>query len=218
MRRIITTILATACAATAAVALAAQPASAATGHRIPEGFLLYEKAAAKDDHSEETSWRVSDRRGHTLAVNPCQDKSLARHGRAAARTIVYRAPEFQRVEQVLLYRGVHEARDAFGEVRAALRRCEVNREEYGAYRYSWQRAPLGDEALRVAGQSYSGRKGDEVAVGGERAYVVRRGNAIMIYSEAAEYGMPKPAQYSQQRRDAAKMVAKICAIARCHGA
>ncbi|MBA2895043.1 hypothetical protein [Nonomuraea soli] len=186
----------------------------AAGLTIPNGFLLYEGQAAKKDNDPETSWQVSARKGALFAVNPCNRAGLAQKGRAAAKTVVYTAvPDFSKTEQVIVYSSVKAAEGAMGELRAAVRTCAV-RKDYGAgsYRFAASARALGDEALAVRGQYYQGSK---ARIGGERAIVARRANAIVIYTQGGEWGKPSGGDYARQTKDATRMLGKICEIAAC---
>lgn len=175
---------------------------------IPSGFLLYDKAATVKDDDPETSWAVSRRTSAPLVVNPCERPKLGQTGRTAARTIVYTAvPDFSRSEQVILYTSESAARRAVKELRAAVGSCRIS-----GYRYSADTVKLGDEALTVTGQSYQGRR---PAIGGERAVVARRANALVVYTQAGEWGKPAKGDFARQSKDARRMLGKICAIASC---
>lgn len=191
-----------------ALALTAAPADT-----IPKGFLLWEKAAAKKDDNPETNWTVNKRTTAKLTVNPCDKAKLASAGRVAARTIVYTSvPDFQRSEQVILYSTKDQAALALADLKAALRTCGSVKSEGSEYRYSGKVVTLGDEGLAVTGQNYAGRK---PAIGGERAIVSRKGSALVVYSQAGEWGKPAAADFAAQTKDATKMLGKICAIASC---
>lgn len=175
---------------------------------VPQGFLLYEKAAAKKDANPETTWVVSRKTTAKLVVNPCDKAALGREGRTAAKTIVYTAvPDYSKSEQVILYTDEAAAGRALAAVKAATVRCRT-----GGYRFATSTAALGDQAIKVIGQAYSGGK---PAVGGERAVIARRANALVIYTEAGEWGKPATSDFARQTRDAKTMLAKICRIAAC---
>ncbi|GAA2667373.1 hypothetical protein [Nonomuraea recticatena] len=191
-----------------ALALTATPSAT-----IPQGFLLWEKAAATKDDNPETNWAVSGRTSARLTVNPCDKAKLASAGRVAARTIVYTSvPDFQRSEQVILFSSADLATQAMAGLRSALRTCATVKSQGPDYRYAGKKAALGDEGLAVTGQSYDGRR---AAIGGERAIVTRRGNALVLYSQAGEWGKPAASDFAAQTKDARKMLAKICSIASC---
>ncbi|MFF4193271.1 hypothetical protein [Nonomuraea sp. NPDC001831] len=180
----------------------------AVGLAIPGNFLLYEKAAAKKDPNPEHSWTVSGKKNAQLVVNPCQKTGLGQAGRTAARTIVYTSvPDYSKSEQVILYSSPEAAGKAVGELRAAVRACGT-----AAYRYGASRIALGDEGLLVTGQAYDHGK---PAVGGERAVVTRRANALIVYTAGGEWGKPAKTDFSRQRKDAGTMLAKICTLAEC---
>jgi len=80
------------------------------------------------------------------------------------------------------------------------------------YRYSYRARKLGDEALSVTAQAYSGKR---PAIGGERAVVTRRGNALLVYTVSGEWGPPAAADFKQQTKDTKRMLGKICRIASC---
>ncbi|MFG1943243.1 hypothetical protein [Nonomuraea sp. NPDC048826] len=175
---------------------------------IPNGFMLYEKAAAKKDDNPEHSWEVTGRTSARLVVNPCDRSTLARSGRKAAKTLIYTAvPDYSKSEQVILYTSRAGAKKAMRDVRAAVRACGTK-----GYRFSAKRVKLGDESLAVIGQAYRGRK---PAIGGERAIVTRRANALVIYTVAGEWGPPANADFKMQIKDSKKMLGKICKIAAC---
>ncbi|GGS72253.1 hypothetical protein ACFFV7_19335 [Nonomuraea spiralis] len=175
---------------------------------VPGNFLLYEKAAAKKDPNPEHSWNVSGKKTAQLVVDPCQKARLGLAGRTAARTIVYTAvPDYSKSEQVILYSSPEAAAKAVGELRTAVRTCGT-----AGYRYSQAKVALGDEAVLVTGQAYDHGK---PAVGGERAVVARRANALILYTVAGEWGKPAKADFSRQRKDAGTMLAKICELAEC---
>ncbi|NUR86155.1 MAG: hypothetical protein HOY71_18910 [Nonomuraea sp.] len=175
---------------------------------VPGNFLLYEKAAAKKDPNPEHSWNVSGKKTAQLVVNPCQKAKLGQSRRTAARTIVYTAvPDYSKSEQVILYATPEAAARAVYDLKAAVRACGTK-----GYRYSQAKIALGDEGLTVTGQAYQGGK---PAIGGERAVVVRRANALMLYTVAGEWGRPAKADFKQQTKDATKMTGKICDLAEC---
>ncbi|MEV0586426.1 hypothetical protein [Nonomuraea sp. NPDC050310] len=181
---------------------------------IPKGFLLYEKAAAQKDANPETSWQVSAAKTARFTVNPCNKQALGQAGRTAAKTITYTAvPDYAKSEQVILYASTQAAQESMTALRTALTTCAVRKDHGSAsYRFKGVPAALGDEALLVLGQFYQGRK---PAIGGERAVVARRANAIVIYSQSGEWGRPAGTDYARQQKDAKAMLAKICAVAAC---
>jgi hypothetical protein len=175
---------------------------------IPGNFLLYEKAAAKKDPNPEHSWTVSGKKSAQLVVDPCQKARLGQSARTAARTIVYTAvPDYSKSEQVILYASPEAAGRVVADLKAAVRTCGTK-----SYRYSQARLALGDEGLLVTGQAYDGGK---PAIGGERAVVTRRANALIVYTVAGEWGRPARSDFKQQTKDATKMLAKICELAQC---
>ncbi|MDP4507943.1 hypothetical protein [Nonomuraea turcica] len=175
---------------------------------IPSNFLLYEKAAAKKDDDPETSWSASSKKPARLVVNPCQKGTLGQSGRTAARTLTYTAvPDYSKSEQVILYASAAAAGKALRDLEAAVRACGTK-----TYRYSAASVSLGDKALKVTGQAYQGTK---AAVGGERAIVARRANALIVYTVSGEWGKPAASDFKQQTKDAKRMLAKVCAIADC---
>ncbi|MEV7011079.1 hypothetical protein [Streptosporangium sp. NPDC051022] len=199
-------------AALVCAALVAGTAAAAPG--IPRGFLLYEKAAAVKDDDPQTSWRVSDSPRSPFAVDPCGRGAVGKAGRTAVRTVTFTGvPDFMKVEQVLLYGSRADAGRAMTQLRGGLSACRSRKDSASGYRYT--SAPvtgLGDDALRVSGQVYYGGK---AGVGGERGVVVRRGNAVLIYLRAGEYGRPAGRDWADQLRDATAMTGRICGIATC---
>jgi hypothetical protein len=195
------------------VALVAGTA-AATAPAIPKGFLLYEKAAAKKDNDPETTWKVGNSLKTQLAVNPCGKAALGVTGRAAARTVTFTGvPDFMKVEQVILYGSRAAAKKAVAQVRAALAVCRSKTDSGSSYRYvSAPVVGLGDEALKVSGQVYYGRK---AGVGGDRSVLVRKANAVLVYLWAGEYSTPAKQDWADQLRDARTMTSKICGVATC---
>jgi hypothetical protein len=185
---------------------AALAASATVG--IPNGFMLYEKAAAKKDDNPEHSWRVSAKKSAKLVLNPCNSSKLGQSGRKAAKTLVYTAvPDYSKSEQVILYSSRSAAKKALTDLHRAARTCGTS-----GYRYSGGAVRLGDGALAVTGQAYQGKK---VAIGGERGLVTRRGEALLIYTVGGEWSKPAKADFEQQTKDTKRMLAKICRIAAC---
>lgn len=175
---------------------------------IPNGFLLYEKDAAKKDANPETSWAVSAKVTAKLVVNPCDKASLGRAGRSAAKTITYTAvPDYSKSEQIILFTGDEAAAKAFADLKIAVRKCTKP-----DYRYTTKAVALGDEGQAVTGHSYQNGK---PAVGGDRAVVVRRANALIVYTVSGEWGKPAAADFTRQTKDATRMLAKICQIAAC---
>ncbi|MFG1709004.1 hypothetical protein ACFLIM_37995 [Nonomuraea sp. M3C6] len=175
---------------------------------IPNNFLLYEKAAAKKDDNPETSWSASGKKAARLVVNPCQQAKLGQSGRRQARTLIYTAvPDYSKSEQVILYSSPAAAGKALRDLQAAVRVCGTS-----GYRYSASTVDLGDNALKVTGQAYQGKK---AAVGGERAIVTRRANALILYTVSGEWGKPAKGDFQQQTKDAKRMLAKVCTIANC---
>ncbi|GAA3237155.1 hypothetical protein GCM10020216_060220 [Nonomuraea helvata] len=175
---------------------------------IPGNFLLYEQAAATKDKNPETSWTAGSKRTAALVVNPCEKAGLGQSGRTQARTLIYTAvPDYSKSEQVILYASAAAAGKALRDLGAAARSCSRS-----GYRYSAVTVDLGDQALKVTGQAYQGKK---VGVGGERAIVTRRANALILYTVAGEWGKPRKDDFGQQTRDTKRMLAKICTIADC---
>jgi hypothetical protein len=195
------------------VALVAGTA-AATAPAIPKGFLLYEKAAAKKDNDPETNWKVGNSPKTRLVMNPCDRAALGGTGRAAARTVTFTGvPDFMKVEQVILYGSQTAARKAVTQVRAALAACGSRTDSGSSYRYvSAPVTGLGDEALKISGQVYYGKK---AGVGGDRSVLVRKANAVFVYLWAGEYSAPAKRDWIGQLRDAKVMAAKICGVATC---
>ncbi|WP_049567270.1 sensor domain-containing protein [Nonomuraea sp. SBT364] len=182
--------------------------TAALALGIPGGFMLYEKDAAKSDPNPEHSWQVSGRTSARLVVNPCQKATLGRAGRTAAKTLIYTAvPDYSKSEQVILYSSRSAAKKAVRDLRAAVRACGS-----ADYRYSYRPVRLGDEAVSVTGQAYQSKK---PAIGGERAVVTRRANALIVYTVSGEWGKPAAADFKQQSKDTKRMLSKICRIADC---
>ncbi|MGW5683118.1 hypothetical protein [Nonomuraea sp. NPDC003754] len=193
--------------------LAGALALTASAPTVPPGFLLWDKAATAKDNDPETNWAVSRRTTAKLTVNPCDKAALASAGRVAARTIIYTAvPDFQKSEQVILYSTKEQATQALADLRSAVRTCASAKSGQSDYRYSVKAVTLGDEGLAVTGQVYMGRK---AAIGGERAIVARKGTALVLYSQAGEWGKPAAADFAAQTKDATKMLGKICTIASC---
>ncbi|MEV0231690.1 hypothetical protein [Nonomuraea sp. NPDC050786] len=175
---------------------------------IPGNFLLYEKAAATKDKNPETNWATSGKKSADLVVNPCQQAKLGQSGRTQARTLTYTAvPDYSKAEQVILYASPAAAGKALRDLAAAARSCSRS-----GYRYSAVPADLGDQALKVTGQAYQGKK---VGVGGERAIVTRRANALILYTVSGEWGKPAKSDFKQQTKDTGRMLAKVCTIADC---
>ncbi|TMR90677.1 hypothetical protein [Nonomuraea basaltis] len=175
---------------------------------IPNNFLLYEKAAAKKDNDPETSWSASGKRSARLVVNPCQKAKLGQSGRKEARTLTYTAvPDYSKSEQVILYSSPAAAGKAMRDLEAAVRACGS-----AGYRYSAAVVDYGDKALKVTGQVYQGKK---PAVGGERAIVTRRANALIVYTVSGEWGKPAASDFKQQIKDTKRMLAKVCSLATC---
>ncbi|SDH92928.1 hypothetical protein SAMN05421505_12710 [Sinosporangium album] len=204
------------CGAAVAAALlfgsaAVSPAAASTASVIPKGFLLYEnKAVTQGKKDPEHQWTISNRLTAVLGVNPC-NRRPGKHDRAVARTISYvGVPDFQRVEQVIVYADSAAAATALKEVRTALSKCRSV--DKGAYRFSSAPVKVGDEAVRVTGQAYQGGK---VQIHGERAVVARRGNAVAVYSESGEWGPPRRSDFKSVLKDAKTMMGKICTVAVC---
>jgi hypothetical protein len=182
--------------------------TAAVALSIPGGFMLYEKEAAKSDPNPEHSWQVSGKKTARLVVNPCQKAGLGQSGRTAAKTLTYTAvPDYSKSEQVILYSSASAAKKAVRDLRAAVRACGV-----ADYRYSSRAVKLGDEAVSVTGQAYQAKK---PAIGGERAIVTRRANALLVYTVSGEWGKPAAADFKQQTKDTKRMLGKICRIATC---
>lgn len=176
---------------------------------VPDGFLLYERAAIEG----KGLWSINKQKGARLAINPCLNDKLGTKGRTAARTILYhRPPSDRRAEQVILYSSAKEASAALGELKNDLPRCPPFQSGPLVFRYFGQALRLGDEGLAVTGQLYDHGK---AKVGGDRAVLTRRGNAVIVYARAGTFGAPKEADFAQQKKDAGTMLAKICRIANC---
>jgi hypothetical protein len=175
---------------------------------IPSNFLLYEKAAATKDDDPETNWSASGAKSAALVVNPCGKAAFGQSGRKEARTLTFTGvPDFSKSEQVILYATAAAAGKVLRDLRAGARSCGRK-----GYRYAAATTALGDQALKISGQAYQGGK---AAVGGERAVVTRRANALIVYTVAGEWGKPAGSDYKQQIKDTKRMLAKICAVADC---
>ncbi|RJL25178.1 hypothetical protein [Bailinhaonella thermotolerans] len=232
----IRTILAT--TAAAAVAVAATPATAATGPSagplsgaaavpygvaaapavpygvsagapvttIPKDFLLLERKSRKPvKYPDEQRWARSSRTGEPLLLKPCGERNApGAAGRAAARSLYFTEPTVLQGEQLVVYRNEGAARAAMDDLRAKLRSCSKR----GSYHFTASRLRLGDEAVRVVGQTWRGR--NKPGVGGERHIVVRRGSAIAVYGMYAEYGRPGDAEFRWHQRLASRMARKLC--------
>ncbi|MBE1563178.1 hypothetical protein [Nonomuraea africana] len=169
---------------------------------LPKGFLLWEGRSSGWD-----IWEVSDRASMPLMLDACHDSYWAKRGgvekgRVAART-VYRQQEIEiGGEQVALYQEESGARAAMDAMRAELKRCASRGN--GIERISYYSKPLklGDEAVRVGARYWEG---------GLRQVAVRRGAAIMVYTETA---WPTPSlpmgEFATLLKDAKEMSRKVC--------
>ncbi|MFE3455106.1 hypothetical protein ACFXJ8_39920 [Nonomuraea sp. NPDC059194] len=187
----------------AAVMTAASMMLGTTATTLPEGFLLWENRSSGWD-----TFEVSDRASTPLMVDACHDSYWNRRGgvekgRVAART-VYRQQEIDLGgEQVALYRNEAGARAAMDAMRAELKKCATRgKGEIEKVTYYSKPLKLGDEAIRVGARYWEG---------GLRQVAVRRGAAIMVYTETA---WPTPslpmAEFKPLLKDAREMARKVC--------
>lgn len=68
---------------------------------------------------------------------------------------------------------------------------------------------LGDEALTVSAQNVS----KQSLGGAERAVVVRKGSAVLVYSEFTAYGKIGKHDFTRLLADARAMAARLCQAA-----
>ena len=166
------------------VALVAGTA-AATAPALPKGFLLYEKAAARGQRPRDQL------EGQQLAENLAGGEPVwqgrRRRNRQGGRADgdVHRGTglhEGRAGDPVRLEDGREEGRHPGSRGPVGV---QVQTASGSSYRYvSAPVAGLGDEALKVSGQFYHGKK---AGVGGERSVLVRKANAVLVYLLAGEY-------------------------------
>ncbi|MEU7896241.1 hypothetical protein AB0B45_25720 [Nonomuraea sp. NPDC049152] len=186
----------------AAVVTAASMLMGSAATRLPKGFLLWENRSSGWD-----IWEVSDRASTPLMIDACHDsywnkRGGVEKGRVAARTI-YRQQEIDLGgEQVALYQDEPGARAAMDAMRAELKKCASRGEGIEKITYYSKPLKLGDEAIRVGARYWEG---------GLRQVAVRRGAAVMVYTETA---WPTPSlpmgEFKSLLGDAREMAGKVC--------
>ncbi|WP_431901238.1 hypothetical protein [Nonomuraea sp. bgisy101] len=186
----------------AAVMTAASMLMGSAATTLPKGFLLWENRSSGWD-----IWEVSDRASTPLMIDACHDsywnkRGGVEKGRVAARTI-YRQQEIDLGgEQVALYQDESGARAAMDAMRAELKRCASRGEGIEKITYYSKPLKLGDEAIRVGARYWEG---------GLRQVAVRRGAAVMVYTETA---WPAPSlpmkEFKTLLGDAREMAGKVC--------
>ncbi|MET9344351.1 hypothetical protein [Nonomuraea sp. NPDC003804] len=186
----------------AAVMTAASMLLGSTGATLPKDFLLWENRSSGWD-----IWEVSDRPSMPLMVDACHDSYWNRRGgvekgRVAARTI-YRQQEIDLGgEQLALYLDEAGARAAMDAMRAELKTCASRGAGIERITYYSKPLKLGDEAIRVGARYWEG---------GLRQVAVRRGAAVMVYTETA---WPTPSlpmkEFGTLLKDAREMAGKVC--------
>lgn len=184
-----------------------------TGGSLPDGFLLMEKQA-EGPHPKWEHWTVSDSRKKALMLDPCDTayhtgKPAKDKGRHASRTILFTSEYRFKSEQVVLYRDERAARTVMKTLRADLKRCAKRGKGFSRSRYYSKPLKLGDEAVKVGARDFEN---------GLRAVAVRRGAALILYTESAWPSTKLPAkEFRALTAKAATMTAKICRLpeARC---
>ncbi|MGN9787260.1 hypothetical protein ACTMTF_37965 [Nonomuraea sp. ZG12] len=190
-------------------------ATTATATKIPEHFLLTERAAAEGSVvMDEEWWEISDNLSRRLEFNPCRSKGKPRDGRVAMRTITYLTSAPSGVsEQLVLYRDARSAQAAFRKLRADLARCSkpavAERDRFG---YVGKPSRVGDEARSVAGYDYDAH-GRRLAQSDDLAVVGRRGAALFLYTANAR-GRGAKKEITGQAR---KMAKKVCGLPKVCG-
>ncbi|MEV4890545.1 hypothetical protein AB0K48_14245 [Nonomuraea sp. NPDC055795] len=153
---------------------------------IPQGFLLYESKAARKRLEKKVvrtrmQWRVSDRPGELLLIDPCATGKQTDKGRQFARTITGRSVEWDGdySEQVIVYRDEIAARAAVQGLRSDLRRCAKRNRNHFTYRV--KATPIGDEAFMVNMFKVASI---------DAATVMRQGRTVAIYALPSSGDIP----------------------------
>lgn len=203
----------------------AVPVQAAT--KLPKNFLLYERTAredmARDDPDDiydyEETWLYDDRANQPLLANPCYTVAVATGpstkigltGRKAVRSVTFSSQEYYGTqEQVIVYRSTKIAKKVMHDWKAAAARCArkgSKAQPMGVFRRKLYPSSLGDQAWAVTG--YNTDDDDQW----DAYVIVRRANAIIYYGGPRLKRQKKP--FARDRRDAKKMLAKICRVASC---
>ncbi|MEU4831936.1 hypothetical protein [Streptosporangium sp. NPDC023615] len=195
-----------------ATATASLPGGTAAAVRIPRNFLLHEaKARGPVRYPEEERWTIRDGLRGALEIELCGPRRPSDTGRTAMRTVVHEAPEHRSGEQLVIYRSAGAARRAMAGILAHVGRCARVPSEGVVVKSRADRVRAGDRAVRISVQSYDA-KGVRPAIGGQRAVVVRRDRALVIYVLAGEYGRVRDSDFTRQLKDAGRMAAKVCSL------
>lgn len=188
--------------AAAAVLGGAGPAFAEAA-RLPDGFLLMEAT----EHKTGEQWATSDKRTTPLLLDPCHHgywtgRKATDAGRYASRTIMRTIDAEMSAEQVAVYRDERAAQAVMNRLRADLRRCADRGEGMAHVTYDSRPLKVGDEGIRVGARYFEG---------GLRQVAVRRGAAILIYTESAYPDRRLPIkEFAPLVKQARTMAAKVC--------
>ncbi|MGC5014399.1 hypothetical protein ACLQ2R_26850 [Streptosporangium sp. DT93] len=181
------------------------------GGRLPSDFLLHETRARKPvKYPEEEKWTISDRH-ERLNLSPCDVGRSTDRGRVSTRTVTYLALEVHQAEQVVIYRSERAARTAMADLRRRVGGCEVDQGGQVVAKGRTEKIKLGDQAVRVIVQNYD-RKNAGPAIGGQRGVIVRKGRALVSYTQAREYSGVHASDFRRQLKDARKMTVKVCSL------
>jgi hypothetical protein len=187
---------------------------------IPKNFLLTEPGARKPQtemEADEVWWKISDKRGKQLELNPCAHKGTSVAGRVAARTVTHSdSGPSNSSEQLVIYDSAEAADKALTRLRADVRNCAAHRwgpranwNSTKGYRYVGRPAKLADGALWVKGQVHEKHR---------RWYsydwflAARRGSALMIYTVDSGAATGDRDALKQLSRDVRKMSVKVCEL------
>ncbi|MFI6506300.1 hypothetical protein ACIBCT_01725 [Streptosporangium sp. NPDC050855] len=203
---------AAATAATGTAATAEQHAGAEKpGGKLPRNFLLHESQARKPvKHPGEEKWTISDRH-ERLNLSPCDVGRSTDRGRVSTRTVTYTALEVYQAEQVVIYRSERAARTALADLRRRIGGCEVDQGDQVIAKGRTKKIKVGDQAVRVIVQNYD-RRDAGPAIGGQRGVIVRKGRALVSYTQAREYSGVHASDFRRQLKDARKMAVKVCSL------
>ncbi|WP_283136655.1 hypothetical protein [Rhizohabitans arisaemae] len=175
---------------------------------IPKGFLLLEPKVKPSKPGDEERWEVDSKLSTPFPINPCAYRKARDVGRVAARTIGHFQPTYGEYEQLVVYRSTAAAKAAFAGLQADLRRCRTEKLAPGRVQTYWTSGlAVGDRGLRVRAHE-TGKYG----VHGERGVAVRRGKALIFYTDGGEIGRTTWTQVKPFEKSARKMAAKVCAI------
>jgi hypothetical protein len=182
---------------------ATAPAFAAAPREVPKGFLKYEHKKAQDKYM---SWEVSDKAQPLALLTDCPAKRPSVQKAEDSRTVNASGDsDYRYAEQVVIMPSPAAAQQVMRGLRTGAASCATKRLAVKTA----SAGKLGDEAFTFSAQNVS-----KHSLGGaERAVVVRKGSAVLVYSEFTAYGKIGKHDFTQPLADARAMAPRLCQAA-----